>query len=122
MPVDHPRILPRRRVVRRSLLRHEHGQAPLAHVNAHTVLLGCNGVDAAAGITNVNLPEADVKRRLLAAGRRRIVLADGSKLGAVHLARLCGTEDVDVVITGPSADPSVVDDLRQHEIEVILAE
>ncbi len=95
---------------------------PLAHVNAHTVLLGCNGVDAAAGITNVNLPEADVKRRLLAAGRRRIVLADGSKLGVVHLARLCGTEEVDVVITGVSADPAVVDELRQRGVEVILAE
>lgn len=93
----------------------------LAHVNAHTILLGCNGVEAAAGVTNVNLPEAEVKRRLLAAARRRIVLADGSKLGAVHLARLCGIDDVDVVVTGASADPAVIDELRQHDVDVVVA-
>jgi DeoR family transcriptional regulator of aga operon len=95
---------------------------PLAHVNAHTILLGCNGVDAAAGVTNVNLPEAEVKRRLLGAARRRVVLADGSKLGTVHLARLCGVDEVDAVITGPSADPAVVDDLRHRDVDVVVVD
>lgn len=94
---------------------------PLAHVNAHTILLGCNGVDALAGVTNVNLPEAEVKRRMLAAARRRVVLADGSKLGTVHLARLCDIGEIDAVITGASADPAVVEDLRQRDVEVVVA-
>jgi DeoR family transcriptional regulator of aga operon len=94
---------------------------PLAHVNAHTLLLGCNGVDAMAGVTNVNLPEAEVKRRLLAAARRRIVLADGSKLGTVHLARLCAVDEVDAVITGPSADPAVLAELRERGVHVDVA-
>lgn len=93
----------------------------LAQVNAHTLLLGCNGVDPVAGVTNVNLPEAEVKRRLLAASRRRLVLADGSKLGTVHLARLCSLGDIDAVITGPSADPGVVDELRERGLDVIIA-
>jgi DeoR family transcriptional regulator of aga operon len=85
------------------------------------MFVGCNGVDPAAGITNVNLPEAEVKRRMLATARRRVVLADGSKLGTVHLARLCATEDVDAVITGPSADPAVVEELRQRDVDVVVA-
>jgi DeoR family transcriptional regulator of aga operon len=93
----------------------------LVHVNAHTLLLGCNGVDPVAGVTSVNLPEADVKRRLLAASRRRIVLADGSKLGTVHLARLCRLDEVDAVVTGPSADPGVVDELRERGVDVLVA-
>jgi DeoR family transcriptional regulator of aga operon len=93
---------------------------PLAHVNAHTILLGCNGVDALAGVTNVNLPEAEVKRRMLAAARRRVVLADGSKLGTVHLARLCDIGEIDTVITGASADPAVVEDLRERDVEVVV--
>jgi DeoR family transcriptional regulator of aga operon len=95
---------------------------PLSHVNAHTILLGCNGVDAAAGVTNVNLPEAEVKRRLLGAARRRVVLADGSKLGTVHLARLCGVDEVDAVITGASADPAVVEDLRHRDVDVVVVD
>ncbi len=94
----------------------------LDHVNAHTVLLGCNGVDPAAGVTNVNLPEADVKRRLIQASRRRIVLADGSKLGTVHMARVCDLDEVDVVVTGPSADPEVVDALRERAVDVVVAD
>jgi DeoR family transcriptional regulator of aga operon len=94
----------------------------LDHVNAHTVLLGCNGVDPVAGVTNVNLPEADVKRRLIAASRRRIVLADGSKLGTVHMARVCDLDEVDVVVTGASADPDVVDAIRERGVEVVVAD
>jgi len=93
----------------------------LAHVNAHTIFLGCNGVDPVAGITNMNLPEAEVKRRMLATARRRVVLADGSKLGTVHLARLCGADEVDTVITGASADLSLVEELRQRDIDVVIA-
>lgn len=98
------------------------GALALDHVNAHTVLLGCNGVDPAAGVTNVNLPEADVKRRLIAAARKRVVLADGSKLGTVHMARVCDLDEVDVVVTGASAEPDVVDALRERAVEVVVAD
>ena len=42
----------------------------------------------------VNVPEAaaavpEIKKRMLAVAQRRIVLADGSKLGRVEVARLC---------------------------------
>jgi len=94
----------------------------LAEVNAHTLLLGCNGVDPVAGVTNVNLPEAQVKRRLLAASRRRVVLADGSKLGTVHLARLCALDQLDAVVTGSSADPALVEELRERGVDVLVAE
>ena len=54
------------------------------------MLLGCNGVDPVGGVTNINLPEAEVKKRMLAVAARKVVLADGSKLGRVEVARLCG--------------------------------
>ena len=90
----------------------------LEQISVKTVLLGCNGVDAAGGVTNINLPEAEIKKRMLAVASRRVVLADGSKLGRVEVARLCGIGDVDMVITGPSADPAVVEALRDRGCEV----
>src|SRR3954470_20795072 len=80
----------------------------LERITVQTLLLGCNGVDADGGVTNINLPEAEVKKRMLTAATRRVVLADGSKIGSVGLVRLCGIEDVDLVITGSSADPEAV--------------
>ncbi len=61
----------------------------LEQVAVGTVLLGCNGVHPSGGITNINLPEAQVKRQMLKIARRRIVLADGGKVGRIELAHLC---------------------------------
>ena len=77
-------------------------------------------MDPTAGVTNVNLPEAEVKKRMLRAAARRVVLADGSKIGRVELAHLCAIEDVNLVITGESADHGVVDALRERGTEVRL--
>ena len=90
----------------------------LGQISVKTVLLGCNGVDPFGGVTNINLPEAEVKKRMLAVATRKIVLADGSKLGRVEVARLCGIDDIDMVITGRSADPAVVEALRDRGCDV----
>jgi len=90
----------------------------LDQISVKTVLLGCNGVDGIGGVTNINLPEAEVKKHMLAVASRRIVLADGSKLGRVEVARLCGIDDIDMVITGSSADPAIVAGLRDRGCDV----
>jgi DeoR family transcriptional regulator of aga operon len=90
----------------------------LEQVTVRTALLGCNGVDPVVGITNFNLPEAEMKKRMLKAARRRIVLADGGKLGRVEVAVLCSVDEIDMVITGESADPAIVAALRDRDCEV----
>ena len=97
------------------------GRVLLERLNVDTVFLGCNGVDPDGGVTNINLPETEIKRVMLAAGRRRVVVADGSKIGRVALAHLCSIEQVDVLITGTSADRDVVAALRERGLDVRLA-
>ena len=92
----------------------------LEHVSVGTLLLGCNGVHPTGGVTNINLPEAEVKRRMLEIAGRRIVLADGSKIGRIELAHLCRIDEIDVVITGESANQAIVEALREH-CEVLVA-
>lgn len=97
------------------------GGLMLERLHAHVLFLGCNGVDPEAGITNVNLPEAEVKRRMLRRARRRIAVADGSKIGAVHVAELCAVDDIDLLVTGASADPAALDALRERGLDVLVA-
>jgi DeoR family transcriptional regulator of aga operon len=97
------------------------GGLMLEHIYAHTVFLGCNGIDSKGGITNINLPEAEIKRRMLRAARRRIVVADGSKVGEVELAFLCSVDEIDLLITDSSADPTVLSALREYDLEVMIA-
>jgi DeoR family transcriptional regulator of aga operon len=72
-------------------------------------------------VTNVNLPETGIKRTMLTAGRRRVVVADGSKVGRVSLAKVCSIDEVDALITGSSADPGVVTALRERGLDVRVA-
>lgn len=97
------------------------GGPMLERINAHTVFLGCNGIDPGSGVTNVNLPEAEIKRRMLRAAHRRVVVADGSKVGGVKLAHLCDIDEIDLLITDSSADPALVKALREKDLEVLLA-
>jgi DeoR family transcriptional regulator of aga operon len=86
----------------------------LEEISVNTLLLGCNGVHPTGGVTNINLPEAEIKRRMLEIARRRIVLADGSKIGCVELAHLCPIDEIDMIITGQSADGPMLDALREQ--------
>ena len=93
----------------------------LDRISANLVFIGCNGIDPDAGVTNANLPEAEVKRRLLGAARRRVVVADASKIGAVSLARVCDVGDLDLILTGSEADAAVLDAIRERGPAVQIA-
>jgi len=92
----------------------------LERINVDTVLLGCDGVDALGGVTNVDVADARVKTRMLRAAARVVVLADGSKLGRVEATRLCSLDNVDLVITGASADAAAVGALHQHGCDLLV--
>jgi DeoR family transcriptional regulator, aga operon transcriptional repressor len=93
----------------------------LGTINAGTAFIGCNGVDIERGVTNINLPETEIKRMILRASQQRVVCADSSKLGQVALAHVCDLDDVDRLITDDLADPDLIAALRDTGLEVVLA-
>ena len=93
----------------------------LDQVRGDIAFIGCSGVDVRAGVTNVNLPEADMKRRMLAAASRRIVVADSSKLGVAQLSRVAPLDAIDSLITGSEADASQLERLTAAGLDVIRA-
>ena len=97
------------------------GTTLLERLRASVAFVGCNGVDPEVGITNVNLPEAEVKRAMLLAARRRVIVADGSKVGEVELAEVCDLEEVTLLITDPTADPEVLTEIAAAGCQVELA-
>ena len=73
--------------------------------------IGCNGVDAHGGVTNINLPEAAVKRRMLARAGRAFVIADAGKLGRTHLGVIGPLSAFDGLITDNGADAAQLAEL-----------
>jgi DeoR family transcriptional regulator of aga operon len=75
----------------------------LAGLSADLAILGCNGIDADGRVTNVNLPEAEVKRAMLAASDHRILVADSSKHGKRHLGLIGTLADFDTIVADVDA-------------------
>jgi DeoR family fructose operon transcriptional repressor len=79
------------------------------------VFLAANGIDVEFGITTPNLTEAETKRYMLQAGKEKILVADHSKLGQRSLCRICGLEDIDLLIT----DQGLPDDTQQQLAAIV---
>lgn len=93
----------------------------LSNINAGKAFIGCNGIDVDRGVTNINLPETEIKRMILRASQERIICADSSKLGKVALAHVCNIEEVDLLITDDQADPDLLTALRGTGLAVAIA-
>ncbi|MFO7690082.1 MAG: DeoR/GlpR family DNA-binding transcription regulator [Cryobacterium sp.] len=91
----------------------------LSQVHADLAFIGCNGVHVEHGVTNINLPEAGVKTLMLAAAQRAVVVADGAKLGQVHLGRVGPLLAFDTLITDAGAAPAPVLALRDTGLSVL---
>jgi DeoR family transcriptional regulator of aga operon len=92
----------------------------LDRITAHIAFLGCNGIQHDGGVTNINLPETEVKRRMLRASRR-VLVADSSKVGQIEVAYLCDVDDIDMLITDAGADAAELEALRERNVEILIA-
>jgi len=71
----------------------------LRDLNVDLAVLGTNGISLDRGLTTPDPAEAATKRLMLSAARRRILLADHSKVGRVSLCKHGELRDVDLLIT-----------------------
>jgi DeoR family fructose operon transcriptional repressor len=93
----------------------------LAELRVDVAFLGANGITPGHGFTTPDEAEGSVKRAMVRAGQRVVVLADSSKLGREQLVRFAAPADVDVLVTDSAADPSTVGALEDAGIEVVVA-
>lgn len=94
-------------------------EATLAGLNIEIAFVGVDGVTE-RGVTTHDETEAHTNARLIERARRVIVVADGSKLGRVRLARIAPLDAIDELITDRSADPSAVRSLQLAGLAVTV--
>jgi DeoR family transcriptional regulator, fructose operon transcriptional repressor len=93
----------------------------LADVRADVTFLGTNGLTVEDGLTTPDLAEAAVKRALVAAGRRTVVLADHTKVGRTDLAIVAPLSSVDTFVTDSGLDPELADEIEANGPHVVRA-
>lgn len=93
----------------------------VADVYADVAFLGTNGLTVERGLTTPDLAEAGVKRALVAAARRCVVLADHTKIGRSDFAQVAPLSAVDTVITDSELEPDLADEIESAGPRVVRA-
>ncbi len=90
-------------------------------INADVLFLATNGFSPDGGLTTPDLAEAAVKRTLITAARRVVLLADSAKFGQQHFARFGELSDVDLLITDTGLSPDDALAIERAGTEVVRA-
>ncbi|MCQ4080591.1 D-beta-D-heptose 1-phosphate adenosyltransferase [Streptomyces sp. RB6PN25] len=90
-------------------------------ISADVLFLAANGFSPEHGLTTPDLAEAAVKRAMISAARRVVLLADSAKYGQQHFARFGELSGVDLLITDGGLAPECVRAIEAHGTEVVCA-
>ena len=74
-------------------------------INVGTAILGTDGISALAGATTHDETEAKTNLAMVLHAERVLVVADGSKVGRVTLAKVADLEQIHELVTDSTADP-----------------
>ena len=89
-------------------------------IHADVAVMSAGGITP-EGITNSHGLLIDIQRAMIEAAQKVIFCFDSSKLGRKSVSPLCGLEQVDVIVTDDGAPPGLISELRQHDVEVVVA-
>ncbi|HUC92429.1 MAG TPA: DeoR/GlpR family DNA-binding transcription regulator [Paenibacillus sp.] len=92
----------------------------LQKYNAHYVFLGSSGISMRKGFTSSDIYEAEIKKAMIAAGQKAVILADHSKFLRHALVSFSSFDDVDIVITTDLVDPDILRELEDTGVKVIV--
>lgn len=91
----------------------------VAGFTADLYLMGTCGVDQQFGISSTFQHDADVKRAMKKNTRRTIVLANDQSLRRVDAFKVCGIQEIDVLITNLNSDHEELEAFRNLDIEIL---
>jgi DeoR family transcriptional regulator of aga operon len=91
-------------------------------INVGTAILGTDGISAAGGATTHDETEARTNNAMVCHAQRVVVVADGSKVGRVTLAKMADLSQVHVLVTDTTADPDELALIVAAGVDVLVVE
>lgn len=93
----------------------------LRQVRATTAFLGASGVQPDGTVLDTTAVEVPVKRALLKAAGRSVLLADRAKFPGSGALRVCAIGEIDALVTNPGAAAGTLEQARLAGVDVLLA-
>lgn len=92
----------------------------LRQLHADWLFLGTSGVRPGGQVMDTTVVEVPVKRAMINASEKVALLADTAKFPGHGMAKVCGPEDLDVVVTNAPVDTATRASLQEARVEIIV--
>ncbi len=89
-------------------------------INIQIGFFGAHGLAINEGLTDVGLDEVKMKRAMVNHCKRVVGLVDAQKWGKVAAATFALLNQVDAIFSDTNAPADLVEQIRQHQVEVVL--
>jgi DeoR family transcriptional regulator of aga operon len=96
-------------------------RAALSSLRAERAILELDGISAVGGLTDDDLPQAEIAQMLLEIGSEVIALVPVERVGRVAAAYIAPVSEADVVVTAREAPSAFLWDLSEAGVQVVLA-
>ncbi len=96
------------------------GAKILDDLHIKTAFVSCSGVTPKAGLTEIDIQEVLVKRRMIGCAERVVALIDSHKFGRVDLTSFAGLEQISHILSDGDLDPTFIDQLRPTGAKLTL--
>jgi len=93
----------------------------LRQLNADITFLGTSGIDHELSVWDTTVSEVPIKRAMMAAADRVVLLADRQKFSMGGLLRVCGAHDIDQLVTDEEIPATSRAAVEEAGIEVTVA-
>jgi DeoR/GlpR family transcriptional regulator of sugar metabolism len=93
----------------------------LRQLKADVLFLGTSGVDAELAVWDTTMVEVPIKRAMIAAADRVVLLADAEKFSMGGIVRVCEAGAIDHVVTDDALAPAPRAAIDEAGIEVTIA-
>lgn len=94
----------------------------IRQIHADVLFLGTSGVRRDGSVLDTTAVEVPIKRAMLEAAERTVLVADAGKFPGKGIARVCGAADLAAIVTEPEADPDTLTWLRESGVEIITTQ
>lgn len=91
----------------------------IKHIKADLCFLGINAIDPEHGITDNDWDIVQVKNAMIEAAAKTVVMTISEKLNSSQRIRVCGVEDIDVLITELDPENNLLDPFRLNGLTIL---
>lgn len=84
------------------------------------LFLGVDGIDFENGVTNSNIEEAILNKKMMKAALRTIILSDSTKFAKRGFGKICSLEQIDMIITDSGIPENTAKAIEEMGIELII--